>query len=436
MITKNDNFEKENKQYLTERDHSIPEDDKIKENFPQIFEQFLNPETTNLVNEEIINYLPTHLSLITEDIIMRLLSLYNDEDLNEQKSLVLSNVSLLFYHILKENSEVVDSIRSFLINSEFYKLLYPTLFPYFNTPLVLMQLLHNNVDIAIYLLQNDILNTILRILTEDVDYSSIFMLLSTLSTFQSPDSDIFRDFVHSLSNLIFSSKNVDFLSQGITCLYCIIETCPEEASYVVELCTHIQEQAHENENIFKSVIYLISSSIENIKNPSLLSFCHDFVIESFKHDNEVIQIKGFDTILKAQKEFVQLFIDDSFLSFLFQIINDHANISSAIFAKALSVLCSIFIIAPSELQTAIIEQNIIEQVCNNLELLNEMSLSQPLIFLYVCLKEEYFQDSVINLIHDTGAIDTIQNIYDNEEDDQSKEIAGLIIQTIDETNEK
>ena len=133
MITKNVNFEKENKQYLNERDHSVPENDTLKENFSQIFEQFLNPETTNLVNEEIINYLPTHLSLINEDIIMRLLSLYNDEDLNEQKSLVLSNVSLLFYHILKENSEVVDSLRTFLINAEFYKLLYPTLFPYFET---------------------------------------------------------------------------------------------------------------------------------------------------------------------------------------------------------------------------------------------------------------------------------------------------------------
>ena len=436
MIGNDFDLKREKKNDFVEREYSIAESDHFMTQFPQKFEQFLNPETTNLVIEEMIHFIPLHLNLLNEDNITHMLQLFIDDDISEQKALVLSNISLLFYYILKEKNDSAETIRNYLISSEFYKILYPTLFPYFNTPLVLMRLLHNNAEIAIYLLQNNILNNVLAALSSDVDYSSIFMLLSALSSFELPESDVFKDFVHNMANLVFQSKNDSFMSQGITCLYCFIELCPEEAPYLIDLCTHIQKHAFDSEAIFKSIMYLISSSIQFIENPSQLQFCHELVLHSINCSDENIKIKGFDAILNGPKEFVQLFVDDSYLTLLFEMISDQTEYSSAIVAKGISVICAIFLICPPNLQEEIIARGIVEQVCNNLELLNQLALAQPLYFLHACVNEESLKDTVIDILHDTDAIDTLQNISQNEDEDgTNKEIAEQIIHIIDDSNQ-
>ena len=161
MISRGDLF-LEDKREFRQRDIHIQEPDNFIQELPAKLEQFLNPSTTDSVATEIISFLPKHLDLITNDQYAQMLSFYADDENLEDRQKILSNISLLFYYILMEKGEKSNHFQEFIMENNIVDIIFPRLFPFFNTPLILARLLHKNVDVAVYLLQSNILNLILQ----------------------------------------------------------------------------------------------------------------------------------------------------------------------------------------------------------------------------------------------------------------------------------
>ena len=403
------------------------EENGIEENMkllPVMLHNIFDPKLTQESFIFLVNFLPAHADLINEEIIDAFISCYSNP--SDENTDVLSNISTLLFKVLSMKGKEIDSIRNLLLEKDIVSILYPTLFPFFKTPLVLFVLLRNNPELAVFLLQENVLNEILGALNDQSDYNSLFFLLYEFSRYSIPNVS---EYVCELTNIVFSSKDYDFITQGLLCISKFIDESPAQVPYIIDSIFQLDLS---NAEFLKAAITFISHAIPLVTSSEKISICYSFVSECLHNEDEIVKINAADAIINGGNPFAAMFSNVDIISFFGELLDQ--NSSSALLSKLIGALCSIFIVSTAELQGVIFTEKFADLLLNNLELVSKVAFSRPFEVILISLRKEEICEELIDKIDSLGVIDFIQRIADmpsDECDEDMQQVAAEIISIIE-----